>query len=69
MADASLFPMPKGMKKDLGLMMSDILPTGYSVAMNARRLADEERSTGFEGLDKRGVCVVVGCGPVCLAFH
>lgn len=50
--------------------MTDILPTGFSTAMNARRLADEDRTphgpqTGTAGpLSKRGVCLVVGCGPV-----
>ena len=76
MADASLFHMPGGMRKELGLMMCDILPTGYSVAMNARRLADEDQRPGDArggagggaragaGRGKSGVCVVVGCGPV-----
>ncbi|CAD6576948.1 MAG: hypothetical protein TREMPRED_001826 [Tremellales sp. Tagirdzhanova-0007] len=73
MADASLFPMPGGIKKELGLMMCDILPTGYSVAMNAWRLADEDRERGGgggglagegKGEGKKGICVVVGCGPV-----
>ncbi len=72
MADASLFSMPGGMKKELGLMMCDILPTGFSVAMNAWRLADEDRGlpgTGSEGEGKRGFCVVVGCGPVSWILH
>ena len=70
MADASLFRLPEGLNEELGLMMCDILPTGYSTAMNARRLADEDRDLdpvqgGASG--KRGVCVVIGCGPVCLS--
>ncbi|ORY33415.1 putative alcohol dehydrogenase [Naematelia encephala] len=72
MADASLFAMPPDLPKELGLMLADILPTGYSTAYNARRLADEEESpvsvgvekTSSDPLVKKGVCVVVGCGPV-----
>ena len=76
MADASLFHSPEGIKKELGLMMCDILPTGYSVAMNAWRLADEDREMGGggglagegkgKGKGKKGICVVIGCGPVCV---
>jgi hypothetical protein len=61
--------------------MTDILPTGWSVAWNAWRLLgiDLEGSEdgggkgryaegvieGEEGERvKRGVCVVIGCGPV-----
>jgi threonine dehydrogenase-like Zn-dependent dehydrogenase len=70
LADTSLFHLPTDLPMELLINMTDILPTGYSVAMNARRLADEERTpTGPQDalvgkLAKRGVCVVVGCGPV-----
>lgn len=53
------------------LIMTDILPTGYSTAMNARRLldGDQAQSAGAGGAaqgktEKKGVCVVIGCGPV-----
>jgi threonine dehydrogenase-like Zn-dependent dehydrogenase len=58
------------MPEELMLLMADILPTGYSVALNARRLADEDRAPwgangGVRGNPKKGgVCVVIGCGPV-----
>jgi hypothetical protein len=60
------------MPEELMLLMADILPTGYSVAWHARRLADEDRVplgadgrlSGAQEKDKGGVCVVVGCGPV-----
>ena len=72
MADASLFHMPTDIPKELCLLLADILPTGYSVAMNARRLADEDRTPWGPGTqegsigksEKRGVAVVIGCGPV-----
>jgi hypothetical protein len=39
--------------------MTDILPTGYSVAKNARSLLE------LDGPRQKGeVCVVIGCGPV-----
>ena len=55
--------------------MADILPTGVSVAMNARMLLDVPpvpSMIGSSGLvtmgakrrEKKGVCVVIGCGPV-----
>ena len=57
------------------LLMSDILPTGYSVAVNARMLMEVPPipsllgSSGLSSLaegkvEKKGVCVVIGCGPV-----
>lgn len=62
--------MPRGMRKELGLMMCDILPTGYSVAMNAFRLADEDRGVvGGGKAGNRGVCVVIGCGPASPSLH
>lgn len=47
------------------LIMTDILPTGYSAAYNARKLLGEEWGSKDVGQDgKKGVCVVMGCGPV-----
>jgi hypothetical protein len=65
-ADACCYPLPAGMAPELGLLLCDILPTGYSAAYNARRLADEHRDVGVEGgaVVKGGVAVVIGCGPV-----
>ncbi|RSH82824.1 hypothetical protein EHS25_005814 [Saitozyma podzolica] len=72
LADATLLPTPADMPEELMLLMADILPTGYSVAWHARRLADEDRESlgadgGLSGAQEKrkgGVCVVVGCGPV-----
>lgn len=65
MADSSMFPLPSDLPKELGLMLADILPTGFSVAYNAKRLADEERELlSQQGGSKEGVVVVIGCGPV-----
>lgn len=72
LADTTAFAMPDDIPEELLCLMTDILPTGYSTAMNARRLADEDRTPSgpqvAEGgpLKKEGVCVVIGCGPVCL---
>ena len=68
MADASMFHLPDGIPKELCLLLTDILPTGYSTAMNAARLADDGRvsmEAALQGkVQKKGVCVVIGCGPV-----
>ena len=60
--------MPEDIPEKLLVLMADILPTGYSTAMNARRLADEEvgssKSTGL----KDAVAVVIGAGPVSRLF-
>lgn len=51
--------------------MTDILPTGYSAAMNARRLLDDAIAVPWTLADaeagkvpRKGVAVVIGCGPV-----
>ena len=62
LADTTLFHVPDDLPLELMVLMTDILPTGYSTAMNARRLADEGRSG--EAMKKEGVCLVIGCGPV-----
>ncbi|KAK1921903.1 chaperonin 10-like protein [Papiliotrema laurentii] len=59
MADTSLIKAPEGLPKDLLVLMTDILPTGFSVAKNARVLLDTDGVGG-----KGDVCVVIGCGPV-----
>ena len=75
LADSSLFPMPTDIPEEIMLLMSDILPTGYSVAVNARMLMEVPpvpsllKSSGLDSLaegkmEKKGVCVVIGCGPV-----
>lgn len=65
LADTTLFHAPDDIPLNLMVMMTDILPTGYSTAMNARRLADEDRAESENGrMPKKGVCVVIGCGPV-----
>jgi threonine dehydrogenase-like Zn-dependent dehydrogenase len=67
LADSSLFHVEKNstIPQDLMLIMTDILPTGYSAAYNARKLLGEEWGiAGAEDSGKKGVCVVMGCGPV-----
>lgn len=72
LADSSLFHVERDstIPQELMLIMTDILPTGYSAAYNARKLLGEE--WGSKDLDKdgkKGVCVVMGCGPVCPSPH
>ena len=62
LGETTLLPLPADTPPELVLLMTDILPTGYSIAMNARRLADEDRDRAQR--EKRGICVVLGCGPV-----
>lgn len=65
LADTTLFAAPADLPPELLILMTDILPTGYSTAMNARRLLDEKRPDNKSApLGKEGVCVVIGCGPV-----
>ena len=60
MADSSLFKAPEGMPIDLMVLMTDIIPTGYSVAKNALTLLESDGAKSKE----KTVCVVIGCGPV-----
>jgi threonine dehydrogenase-like Zn-dependent dehydrogenase len=67
LADSSLFHVEKDstIPQDLMLIMTEILPTGYSAAHNARKLLGEEwGAAGADEGGKKGVCVVMGCGPV-----
>ena len=67
LADSSLFHVEKDstIPQDLMLIMTDILPTGYSAAYNARKLlGDDWAAAGADASGKKGVCVVMGCGPV-----
>jgi threonine dehydrogenase-like Zn-dependent dehydrogenase len=71
LADSMLFPFPEGLPEDVALLMTDILPTGYSCAYNARRLLDEDSDAPWSLADlkagkvpRKGVAVVIGCGPV-----
>lgn len=66
-----LFPFPKELPEDVALLMTDILPTGYSCAFNARRLLDDDMDAPWSIADlqagdvkPKGVAVVIGCGPV-----
>lgn len=72
-ADADLYAVPADLPEELALILTDILPTGYSAAMNARRLLDDGWITGEQwtlkdaqegNVPKAGVAVVIGCGPV-----
>jgi len=65
MADSSLFKAPEGMPIDLMVLMTDIIPTGYSVAKNALTLLESDGAKSKE----KTVCVVIGCGPVSLLSH
>ena len=67
LADSSLFHVEEDstIPQDLMLIMTDILPTGYSAAHNARKLlGDELGAAGADVSGKKGVCIVMGCGPV-----
>lgn len=66
LADSSLFHVERDSKipQELMLIMTDILPTGYSAAYNARKLLGEEWGGSGGVKEKKGVCVVMGCGPV-----
>jgi len=47
--------------------MTDILPTGYQVAYNAKTLLSSDQPARTEDGDiyrKSGICVIIGCGPV-----
>jgi threonine dehydrogenase-like Zn-dependent dehydrogenase len=71
LADTTLFHAPSDIPPDLLVMMADILPTGYQVAYNAKTLLSSDQPARTEKddiLDKSGVCVVIGCGPVSERF-
>lgn len=69
--EASLYHAPREVPEKLMLLMADIIPTGYYVAYQARHGMDDgqisSQSLNGEVVQpegKKGVCVVVGCGPV-----
>lgn len=72
-ADGDLYALPGDLPEELALLLTDILPTGYSAAFNARRLLDDGWLTGEQWTlrdaergtaPRRGTAVVLGCGPV-----
>lgn len=70
-AESCLSHAPTDIKEELLLLMADILPTGYMVAYNARHMLDDgqvqsdfKKATVTQPKGKRGVAVVIGCGPV-----
>lgn len=72
-AEASLSIAPDDVKEELLLLLADILPTGYSAAYNARHMLDDHQvqppqdfvqGRVVQPQGKKGVAVVVGCGPV-----
>ncbi|KIR70508.1 alcohol dehydrogenase [Cryptococcus deuterogattii CA1014] len=63
LAASCLLLKPPQLPEELMLLMADILPTGYSAAWNAWRLLDWGEERGGKG-ERKGICVVVGCGPV-----
>jgi threonine dehydrogenase-like Zn-dependent dehydrogenase len=51
LADSTLLKIPEGVNDEEGLMLGDIIPTGFFCAQQAE-------------VKSKGVYVVVGCGPV-----
>ena len=51
MADSTLIPLSNDISEEKGLLLGDIFSTGFFCADNA-------------GVDRNGVYVVIGCGPV-----
>jgi len=66
LADTTLYHAPTDLPKELVVLMTDILPTGYQVAYHAKTLllSDQPARTEADIHKKSGVCVVIGCGPV-----
>ena len=54
MADSTLLPLPEDVSFEEGVLLGDIIPTGFHCAQRASRLSDDR--IGFSG--------VLGCGPV-----
>ena len=54
-ADNGLIPLPEGVTPEQGVMLSDILPTGYEIGVQ------------YGGVTEGDVVAVVGVGPVGLA--
>ena len=51
LADTTLFPVPPGLAPEAGLLLGDVLATGWHAAV-------------MGGVSPGAVCAVVGCGPV-----
>jgi threonine dehydrogenase-like Zn-dependent dehydrogenase len=51
LADTTLIPLPQGLSPEVGLLMGDVLSTGYFCAVQA-------------GVAPGGTYAVLGCGPV-----
>ncbi|WWD18769.1 hypothetical protein CI109_103224 [Kwoniella shandongensis] len=64
LASSCLARKPKDLPDELMLLMADILPTGYSAAWNAWKLLDMGGGERGGKGEQKGVCVVIGCGPV-----
>ncbi|KAK8858877.1 hypothetical protein IAR55_003108 [Kwoniella newhampshirensis] len=64
LASSCLARKPKDLPDELMLLMADILPTGYSAAWNAWKLLDMGGGERGGKGERKGVCVVIGCGPV-----
>lgn len=54
-ADNGLIPLPEGVTAEQGVMLSDILPTGFEIGV------------GYGGVGEGDVVAVIGVGPVGLA--
>lgn len=54
-ADNGLIPLPQGVTAEQGVMLSDILPTGYEIGVLSGQVAEED------------TVLVVGAGPVGLS--
>lgn len=61
LASSSLFHLDPAIPPELSLMLCDILPTGLTVATNARTLLNEDKA---DVGGSKSVCLVIGCGPV-----
>ncbi|HSE51142.1 MAG TPA: alcohol dehydrogenase family protein [Gemmatimonadales bacterium] len=51
LADTTLFPVPAGLAPEAGLLLGDVLATGWHAAV-------------MGGVSPGAICAVVGCGPV-----
>lgn len=61
LADSTLYKAPTTIPDECLVLMADVAPTGYFVALNGHNLLND-----YERKNETS-CVVVGCGPVGLA--